>query len=163
MYNTNMALFRDIKGEKFGRWTVISFDHKKTTAKGNYQYWLCRCDCGTTKVVEGMSLKKKNSTSCGCKRVENIPRGKSHYEWKGEKASLSAIHIWLHKNYGKAYKCESKKCNRKSKRFEWAKIKGKKYAHNRDNFMMLCRSCHALYDMTDEWRKNVALGMKKIA
>lgn len=55
-------------------------------------------------------------------------------------------HTFLRKNYGKADKCESRVCDGKSKNFQWAKIHGKPYAENRDNFQMLCTKCHSNYD-----------------
>jgi len=63
--------------------------------------------------------------------------------------SYSGIHKWLFYNYGKAGKCESNCCKNKTpKRFEWALLKGLKYEKKRDNFIMLCASCHRKYDMT---------------
>jgi len=55
-------------------------------------------------------------------------------------------HIWLRINFGKANKCESKKCKHHSKIFDWALIHGKKYECKRKNFKMLCRGCHVKYD-----------------
>ncbi|MEK7140291.1 MAG: hypothetical protein AAB815_00745 [Patescibacteria group bacterium] len=57
------------------------------------------------------------------------------------------IHSWLKRNYGKANKCESKKCSRKSNIFNWCLINGKSYEKNRDNFIMLCKPCHCVYDL----------------
>jgi hypothetical protein len=57
-----MAAFRDLTGQKFGKWTVVRWDSKKYAQ----QFWLCVCDCGTEKVVVGDSLKKGLSKSCGC-------------------------------------------------------------------------------------------------
>lgn len=52
----------DLTGQKFNRWTVLSYE-------GNGK-WNCRCDCGTEKIVSGDSLKRGQSKSCGCFRVE---------------------------------------------------------------------------------------------
>jgi len=56
----------DLTGQTFGRWTVLEF---KGQAK-----WLCRCSCGTEKVVGGSSLRRGNSTSCGCFQREDVSR-----------------------------------------------------------------------------------------
>jgi hypothetical protein len=52
---------RDLSGEKFGEWTVISFypqtEHKKT-------YWLCRCKCGDEKAIESYNLTTGRSRMC---------------------------------------------------------------------------------------------------
>lgn len=56
------------------------------------------------------------------------------------------IHTWLKEQYGKANKCENKNCPGFSKTFDFAKKPHAKYEPNRDNFMMLCRSCHMKMD-----------------
>jgi len=55
----------DLKGQRFGRWTVLSFSHQNSR-KNNM--WLCRCDCGTERTVTARSLKNGRSASCGCGR-----------------------------------------------------------------------------------------------
>lgn len=52
-------------GQKFSRWTVIS---QATTAHGFR--WLCRCECGTEKIVRQDQLKRGISKSCGCWKSE---------------------------------------------------------------------------------------------
>lgn len=56
----------DIIGKKFGRLTVVSFNNKV----GEYQYYLCRCDCGNEKVVNRRELKAGHTKSCGCLHKE---------------------------------------------------------------------------------------------
>ena len=64
----------DLTGRTFGRLTVIQYDHSKNGA-----YWLCRCECGKTKVIKGNSLTKGVTTSCGCKSIEmSIKRSTTH-------------------------------------------------------------------------------------
>lgn len=77
-------------------------------------------------------------------------RDKRHYE---------NVHRWLRYHYGKASTCENTECNGKSKAFQWALIKGKEYEKERDNFMMLCSSCHLKYDMTEGKRKKISEAM----
>jgi hypothetical protein len=54
---------RDLTGQKFGRWTVVAFAGVNQRRNA---CWLCRCDCGEQKVVEGKNLRSGNSRSCGC-------------------------------------------------------------------------------------------------
>lgn len=43
---------------------VLRVEPKKA---GDTAYsWLCRCECGTEKLVKGQSLKNGDTTSCGC-------------------------------------------------------------------------------------------------
>ena len=54
-------------GRVFTRWTVVS-----KAEKGNHQHvpYLCRCECGVEKVVDGTSLVSGNSRSCGCLAID---------------------------------------------------------------------------------------------
>ena len=72
--------------------------------------------------------------------------GEKHGSWKGDKAGYFTIHSWLRRHYGAADKCENPNCKKVSNGFHWALIKKKRYVHKRENFWMLCASCHALYD-----------------
>ena len=60
-----MGKFLDLKGLRFGKWTVIKRDVDST--KKNI-HWICECDCGTIRSVSGTSLKAGISVSCGCER-----------------------------------------------------------------------------------------------
>lgn len=53
---------KDITGQRFGRWTVLSF-------AGN-SFWNCRCDCGIERTIRGPHLKGGHSRSCGCFKGE---------------------------------------------------------------------------------------------
>ena len=66
--------------------------------------------------------------------------------WKGNKVGYSGIHVWLRKHFGKANKCENPDCSKKCETFHWAKLRDKLYERKRENFWMLCQSCHAIYD-----------------
>lgn len=72
-------------------------------------------------------------------------KGAQGNNWKGNNIGYGGIHMWLRATFGKARKCEF--CNGlKAKRFEWALVKGKRYERKRENFIMLCPSCHRKYD-----------------
>jgi hypothetical protein len=61
----------DLSGKTFGRWTVLHYVGKA--------YWQCRCECGTEKQVDGTSLRRGDSESCGCLRLElQSQRAKTH-------------------------------------------------------------------------------------
>ena len=61
----------ELAGQRFGSWTVISFEEKR---KGSL-YWRCQCDCGTENIVFGASLTSGRSKSCGCLRREETSSG----------------------------------------------------------------------------------------
>lgn len=63
-----MSKLIDLTGRRFGRLTVIkkaATPHNCTNAT-----WLCQCDCGNKTVVRSTTLRKGESTSCGCYRSE---------------------------------------------------------------------------------------------
>lgn len=59
-----MGTFIDLTGQRFGRWIVIELSncHSKRI------HWLCRCDCGKTRLIMGDNLRSGASKSCGCSR-----------------------------------------------------------------------------------------------
>jgi endogenous inhibitor of DNA gyrase (YacG/DUF329 family) len=71
----------DLTNIRFGRWVAL---HIHEIVNGQV-YWMCRCDCGTEKPVQGASLMKKNTTSCGCYRHEFLSSrtGKKSPVWVG--------------------------------------------------------------------------------
>lgn len=57
----------DLADKRFGRLTVLRYAGKKDRRN---HLWLCRCDCGTEKVVIGGNLLRGNTRSCGCLKRE---------------------------------------------------------------------------------------------
>lgn len=63
--------FLDITGQKFGRLLALSVDHREMDNQGNSKYfWLCQCECGNTKIVDGAVLRRGDTVSCGCVQAE---------------------------------------------------------------------------------------------
>jgi hypothetical protein len=55
----------NLKGRTFGHWKVL---YKSTRrSKSHHPYWTCVCQCGFESDVEGGSLIRGDSLSCGCK------------------------------------------------------------------------------------------------
>lgn len=59
-----VALTKCGPGVRFGRWTVVEYAGRPSASAG--KHWLCRCDCGTERVVCGWSLRHGRTFSCGC-------------------------------------------------------------------------------------------------
>jgi len=66
---TSEAHKKDLTGQRFGRWLVL--EERGISKQGNVQ-WLCRCDCGTERIVVSGSLMAGVSLSCGCYNKERI-------------------------------------------------------------------------------------------
>lgn len=50
----------EIVGQKFNKWTVISFSHRQY----NNSMFLCRCECGIEKIIASKALRKNKRKSC---------------------------------------------------------------------------------------------------
>lgn len=61
---TSKAHTQDLKGQKFGRLTVLEKSRHSSSYYG--VVWKCKCDCGNIKDVLSTSLKRGNVKSCGC-------------------------------------------------------------------------------------------------
>lgn len=66
-----MPAFKDITGQRFGRWTVIALHAKPSRIKPTHNsLWLCVCDCGNKSIVDSTFLRLGKSQSCGCLKTE---------------------------------------------------------------------------------------------
>jgi hypothetical protein len=66
-------------GSKFNRFTVVRFHYKDERGR---RFYLCKCECGTLKVVQGSALKDGHTKSCGCygrdnKHAKLLPNNRS--------------------------------------------------------------------------------------
>lgn len=91
----------DLTGRRFGRLLVISFHSSQ-----NYiSKWLCRCDCGMEKVINGGSLTTGKVVSCGCYRIEthtkhNMSYSPEYRTWAGIKSRCYNPKAPRYPNYG---------------------------------------------------------------
>ena len=57
----------NLLGKKFNRLTVVARAENNKQGKTR---WLCKCECGNTKIILGDSLRSGKTTSCGCVHSE---------------------------------------------------------------------------------------------
>ena len=61
----------DLTGYTFGRLSVIQLHSRHRYKCGLVDFrWTCKCTCGTVRIVLGVSLRRGETTSCGCFRSE---------------------------------------------------------------------------------------------
>lgn len=65
-----MAKEIDLFGKTFGRLTALERAPRPEYSTRTGSWWLCRCSCGTEKVVYGEHLRTGRARSCGCLRKE---------------------------------------------------------------------------------------------
>lgn len=81
--------------QRFGLWTVVAHADPSTDRSVRV---LCRCHCGTERVVRVRSLHRGISQSCGC-RIREINRrrsGPTSAGWKGGRCKTSSGYILIH-------------------------------------------------------------------
>ena len=49
-----MGIFIDLTGQRFNRWTVVSF----AGLRKGVAYWRCICDCGNTSEILSNNLRR---------------------------------------------------------------------------------------------------------
>lgn len=75
----------DIVGKRFGRLIVICYDH----SVGYIPYFLCKCDCGNTKIIQKYNLIEGKTISCGCYQKE---RASAASKISDDRHLLKSIH-----------------------------------------------------------------------
>lgn len=103
-----MGAFKDLTGRRFGRLTV----EERAGNRNGHATWLCRCECGNTKVITGASLTAGKTRSCGClhqdvtreKNKDKTTHGGTHTRlysiWRGMKKRCLLKTHKAYKNYG---------------------------------------------------------------
>lgn len=81
-------------GQRFGMLTVLERTDQRNH-RGNTM-WLCKCDCGNTKLISTQALNQGNTISCGCNRAKKASERANDPESNltlGRKAYLSPENI----------------------------------------------------------------------
>src|ERR1039458_8927526 len=81
----------DMAGRRIGRWTVLS----KSGVRDGHAQWLCRCDCGEERSVEGASLRRNESLSCGCLRASPIVVRTQHIWYRRNRPDDKRHTVWI--------------------------------------------------------------------
>jgi len=98
------------------------------------------------------------SRDCWYKHFSKIvKRDQDSPNWKGDDVSKGALHDWVRRHRGRPRVCEH--CNTKTaEQYDWANVSGE-YKRELDDFIRLCRACHAKYDYSSrskKWARAVA-------
>ena len=62
-----MAGLIDLTNKRFGKWIVIH-RYDNPNKEDERTLWTCRCDCGTIRNIESLTLRSGKSKSCGCSK-----------------------------------------------------------------------------------------------
>lgn len=96
-----------IMGQRFDRLVTVRRVFETTPNGKKWDAWICRCDCGTFKIVRAANLLHGMSRSCGC-ILKDIGISRRVYESHEDKTRLRRI------LGGMKYRC----CNKNSQRYQ---------------------------------------------
>ena len=123
---------KDLTDQKFSRLTVSSFAGKD---KSNNILWLCKCDCGNERTVQGGSLKDGHTKSCGCLHKESAAStGRSIVSHGEAKDSCKTVEY-------KAWEAMKQRCSNNPKRDDYKNYFARgitvyeEWLHSYENFL----------------------------
>lgn len=102
--DTRVSPIVDRVGQRFGRLVVLRLGVGRVAGGG--VRWVCRCDCGNEKVVNGPAMVAGNVRSCGCLHADAAHRthGRSgtpeHKAWGAMKSRCNDPNNRSYPNYG---------------------------------------------------------------
>lgn len=81
-----MSRLIDVTGQRFGRLVVVERgpDKIKRCGKPTVQ-WRCKCDCGNEVIVNGESLRKGHTSSCGCITLERLIKNNTKHNHSSDR------------------------------------------------------------------------------
>lgn len=80
---------KELTGKVFGKLTVLQ---QAESDKNGHARWLCRCECGKTKIIAGSNLTRGATLSCGCLHKERARATKHWIDISGRKfGRLTAV------------------------------------------------------------------------
>lgn len=86
-----MRELRMFPGQRYNRWTTIKLAKKEP---GKY-WWLCKCDCGTERLVRSGDLVNDKSKSCGCLQTEHYKDFSVEEAFQEKVEKTDGCWIWL--------------------------------------------------------------------
>lgn len=93
------ASFKDMTGQRFTRLVVVS---RAASDKNGNARWYCQCDCGSTTVSSGFTLRNGEAKSCGCLTTEQLVTRNTRHE----RCGTPEYSIWA----GMLQRCLNEKC-----------------------------------------------------
>ncbi|NJP37166.1 hypothetical protein [Alkalicoccus luteus] len=80
----------NLKGKKFNRLRVI----RRINIGKPGVHWVCVCDCGNHKTIDGASLRKGLTRSCGCIQKENAAKAQIKHGNSKRGSRTRLYRIW---------------------------------------------------------------------
>lgn len=113
-----------LEGKRFGKLLVLE-EHPERGKRGEV-LWVCKCDCGNTKIINGNSLRSGHSTTCGCSTKKHMYHGTRLYRiFDGmRKRCYNPKHRWYKRYGGRGVAICDEWLKDRGSFFAWAKANG---------------------------------------
>jgi hypothetical protein len=82
-----------VAGTRYGAYVLIE---RQPNDDRKQERWLCRCDCGTERVVRLAHLRHGKSMSCGCRKF--VPSPKHGLSNRASHGGIPEYRVWLGMN-----------------------------------------------------------------
>lgn len=100
----------DLSGNRVGHLTVLYRGEDKIRPSGiSVPRWVCRCDCGNLRLIEGSDLRRKTTVTCGChygntsghkNKIHGLSKTPEYRSWLGINRRIYDVSCKDYKNYG---------------------------------------------------------------
>ena len=143
LVNTKVKLICKICGDSF----------KVSQCRGNKaKYCSSKCfgisEMGKKRHTQKHSIESKIKMSLSRR---NKAMGKENGNWKGGVDEYGSIHDWVEVRLGRPKKCDI--CGSENQRYyDWAN-KSQQYKRDLNDWLRLCRLCHARYDYNYKYKQ----------
>ena len=163
---------KDLKGEIFGRWTVIK-RASSFSGKSRSRSWSCICECGNAGDVTSSNLRLGLSLSCGCLQKEAAQKnllgkkGALHPRYnpaltnkdREYRRHIDGYTDWRDGVFARdSYTC--KVCNKRGGSLQAHHLDGwhwcKELRFESSNGVTLCTDCHSGFHKVYGYRDNTA-------
>lgn len=91
--------FKDLEGKRFGRLVVLGYGGRRKRSTR----WICKCDCGVIKDIDGGALKKAHSCGCYAREQSSIRNRKHGMDGKPEYKAWEAMRARCYRKTDKNY------------------------------------------------------------
>lgn len=91
-------------GKKVGRWLVLRRVRENPGRRDRRVWWLCKCECGTEKLIPANVLNDGRSKSCGCLKLEQMKAKtrEKNKNWKGGRREEKGYVLIYHPDHHRA-------------------------------------------------------------
>lgn len=139
------------QGDRFGRFTIITEVGKRSEKR----YFLCKCDCGETRIERLVALRAGETKSCGCLKHEtDMENARKCYS---SHPNFSDHNSYYQKMYGNWHDMKQRCQNPNSVAFKWYGERG----------ITVCEEWHKFkpfmeWALRNEWEEGLTIERKDV-